>query len=171
MERLIMIRNQMKARKPNFQQQTVNVYPQNEGKWRKPRGIHSKMRRGFRGNPAMPSIGYGSPKAVKGLDRQGDKLVLVENLKQLENLKNEKIILSSTLGLKKKIAILTKAKEKNIKVANVKDIGEFLEDTKKKIESKKSEESKKREKKSKTKEEAEKKAKEKAEEKKNEPEK
>ena len=167
MEQAILLRNKMKTKKPEFESQDVNVYKQNKGKWRRPKGIHSKMRRGFRGQPVMPSIGYGSPKSARGAAHDGSKVILISHIKQLEDLNGNPIMLSSRLGLKKRTEILTKTKEKNIKVVNIRDVNLYLDKAKKMLELRKAEGAKKTEKKTKTKEEAEKKAQ--AQEKKDEP--
>lgn len=90
--------------------------------WRKPKGIDNPMRLELKGYPPKVKIGYGSLKDIRGLHPSGLRPVLVRNKEELErlsNLKNEVIvILSSTLGLKKRLELLRRAQELGLKVAN-----------------------------------------------------
>jgi len=62
-EKLLKIRKQLKKRKPAFTRQDINRYPRLEVKWRKPKGLHAKMR---------PSL-----KAIReALQRAGNHLLL-----------------------------------------------------------------------------------------------
>src|SRR3989344_8448869 len=119
-----------------------------EKKWRKPRGLHSKLKDKKRGKGRRPRIGYGKAKQDKKFD-------YVTNLKEIDN-KSQSIMISSTVGLKKKLELINKAKELNLQIVNIKNINDFLEKIKKrkqeketKKEKKKQKESKKTEKKSK----------------------
>jgi large subunit ribosomal protein L32e len=113
-------------------------------KWRKPRGKHSPIRQKHKGKPKMVSIGYGSPKEVKGLHNSGVLPVIVHNKKQLESINPEKqgIIFSRSIGSKKKIEFIKFALEKKLPIINLKDPQKLIE----KLESqfKKRKESKKR---------------------------
>ena len=107
----------------------------------------------------MPSIGWGSPKESKGLLRDGSKGILVDNLKQVEQLKKDDVvILSGNLGLKKKVLLLSKLKEKGIRVFNVKDVSLFIDTAKKNVETWKQDKKKRDDKKTQLKAESEKKA-------------
>ena len=83
----------------------------------------------------MPSPGYGSPAAVRGLDRLGLKPVVVSNSDQLLKLqKGEGAVISSSVGAKKRLAIVEQAMKKNIRIINIKDLKKFVEDAKKAFE-------------------------------------
>jgi large subunit ribosomal protein L32e len=68
----------------------------------------------------MPAIGYGSPKASRGLHPSGYKDVLVCNMNELENLDpdTEAGRLSASIGARKKAMMLEKASELGIKILN-----------------------------------------------------
>ena len=89
-------------------------------KWRRPRGKTSKMRRYEAGKPAMPSIGYRTPRATRGLHPSGYKDVLVCNMKDLEAIdaETEAARIRATIGKRKKELMLSKVSELGIKVLN-----------------------------------------------------
>jgi len=159
MNKLLEIRNKSKAKKPEFERQDSNIFKQFRGIYRKPKGIHSKMRKGFKGHKVLPTIGYGSPRSINGLTRQGLKPITITNINDVKKIKQgEIIVLSRTLGLKKRIVILQKIKEMKLSVLNIKNIDEFLNKAKENFEGKKKEHKGKQEQRKKAKEEAEKKA-------------
>ena len=77
--------------------------------WRKPTGRDNKMREKRKGFPVVVSIGY----------KSGDKkkLVVVNNLKDLEAVKVKEIVVGN-VGKKKREAIIAKANEMKIKILN-----------------------------------------------------
>ena len=146
---LVELKNRIKAKKPEFIRQDTDIRPRVKGGWRKPKGIHSKMRHNRRGKRKLPSPGYGSPAEVRGFHPSGLKPVLVENESQIPSGKEYGIIVSGRTGMKKKAEIVKKANEKGIKVLNLdaekfmKKVEEFLQAKKKSKESKKAKEEKK----------------------------
>ena len=97
----------------------------------------------------MPSPGYGSPREVKYLHSTGLKIVNVASIKDINEIKKEQegIIISSNVGMKKRLEILRKAKELNIAVLNlntdehIKKIEDFINSKKKGAKLKKEEKS------------------------------
>ena len=116
-------------KKPKFKRQQ-GILKKLDDKWRKPKGLHSKLRLQKRGKGKKPRIGYGSKKISRGLIK-GKKPDYITNLKDLEKAK-ESIIISSKVGLKKKLEMIKKAKELKLEISNIKDIDKFLEEVKKK---------------------------------------
>jgi large subunit ribosomal protein L32e len=152
---MLNLRKQIKRRKPCFIRQDAQKIKEIEPKWRKPKGIHSKMRRKLRGHRKSPSPGYGSPKAVRGIDNSGLKPVRVSSTKDLDKIdpKKQGVILSATVGLRKKIEIIKKTIDKKIKILNLKDPARFLKDTEENMKKRKeAKESKEKEKEKKVKE-------------------
>jgi large subunit ribosomal protein L32e len=158
-KKLLEIRKAMKSRKPRFVRQESDRRSRLEKKWRRPRGWQSKMRKNRKGHPARISKGYKSPVAVRGLHPNGLRTIMVNNFDSLENInaKEEGIIISSAVGLKKRIEIIKKAKEKNITILNFKNSDEFLQGVQETLAKKKEEKTKKKETKEKKKKETEKK--------------
>jgi len=107
-------------KKLKFLRQGAQAYKRLGKKWRRPRGMHSKLRRHERGKGFMPSPGYRAPKELRGLHPSGYKEVLVSNLKQLEDIdKNKEVIkIMSNVGKKKRMGILKRAEELKVKILN-----------------------------------------------------
>jgi large subunit ribosomal protein L32e len=106
--------------KPKFRRQEWHRYKKLGVKWRKARGKTSKTRRHEARKPAVPTIGYGSPRKTRGLHPSGYQDVLVCNLMELEGLNPQTQAgrISSTIGQRKKQMMLQKAKELGIKILN-----------------------------------------------------
>ncbi len=118
--KLLELREMKKSKKPVFvardSQRRKEVV---QDSWRKPRGKHSKTRLHHAGNPKMPSQGYRSPKAVRGFHKLGLKPVVVASPRQLDTIKDEGIVISSAVGMKKRLEILKAAVAKKITVLNI----------------------------------------------------
>ncbi len=146
------LRRAMKKKKPDFVREDSHKRKKLGIEWRKPKGVHSKMRHGFGGRSKCVSSGYRSPVSVRGLDRSGLKIIFVSNLNDLDNIdkKKEGIIISASVGKKKRLDLLKKALENSIKVLNFKDANSIAikieEDFKKRVEKTKSLKEKKKEK-------------------------
>ena len=123
LKQFLELRKKIKDRKPEFIRQDYQRRKRlgRKLKWRKPKGIHSKIRHHFKGRRKMPSPGYKSPRKVKGFHSSGLKILIACSLYDLKkiNKENEGIIVSKSLGAKKRIEILKKAKELDIKVLNL----------------------------------------------------
>lgn len=107
-------------KKPKFIRQGGKNIKRLGEKWRKPKGLQSKLRQHVRSRGNIPNVGYGSPLEFRGLHPSGLMEVLIHNVKDLENLnlKKEAARISSSVGRKKRIEIMKIAKEKQIKVLN-----------------------------------------------------
>ena len=120
--RLLRIRAKIKRRKPKFLRQEWWRFPKfkNDPKWRKPKGTDSKMRVKLKGKARSPSIGWSSPKAVRGFHSSGYEEVLVYNVKDLEFVDSTRQAarIAATVGKKKRVMIIERAKELGIKVLN-----------------------------------------------------
>ena len=147
-------------KKLKFTRQDAHKKVRLGNKWRRPKGLHSKMRIGFKGYNKSVSIGYGSPKSIRGLNKSGLKLIIIKSLKELEKIdaKKECIAVAKTIGLRKKVEILKQAVKKSINVVNIKDIDKFLKDVEEKIKKSKEEKEKLKKKKDLRKKEKEKEA-------------
>ena len=120
-EERLKLRKQQKAKKPNFIREDWQKRACIPLPWRRPRGLHSKMRHRFAGHRALVHPCYGSPVEVRGLDPSGYEPIVVHNLKEISKLdsKNQAAIIGSTVGYAKMVTILTKAKELGITILNL----------------------------------------------------
>lgn len=135
MKNLLIIRKNLKKKKPVFLRQDALIKKKLSKKWRKPRGMHSKLREGRKGHPKKPSSGYRSPKAVRNLTKEGFKQLLIYNPDGLQKMNKETqtATLAKSVGLKKKIKILEKAKSLGFKLSNIKDIDATLKEIEEKL--------------------------------------
>ncbi|KAL6232764.1 hypothetical protein BDW75DRAFT_242667 [Aspergillus navahoensis] len=90
--------------------------------WRKPKGIDNRVRRRFKSNIPMPSIGYGSNKKTKHMMPSGHKAFLVHNTKDVELLlmhnRTYAAEIASAVSSRKRVDIIAKAKALGVKVTN-----------------------------------------------------
>jgi large subunit ribosomal protein L32e len=106
--------------RPAFKRQEWFRYQRLGEKWRKPKGIHSKMRRHLSYRPPVVSIGFRGPKAVRDFHPSGFQEVMVYNPGQVEKVdpKVQAIRIGGTVGGKKRMAITEKADELGIRILN-----------------------------------------------------
>ena len=122
--RLLKVRMRQKSRKPEFRHYQAHKHLKLRDKgWRRPKGLHNKLRERVGGKWSgriLVSVGFGSPRAVRGLHPSGYEEVLVHNLKDLEGIdpKRQAIRISSRVGMKKRIKIEERARELGIKILN-----------------------------------------------------
>jgi len=117
---LLSKREEIDSRRPAFKRQEWFRFQRLGETWRKPRGIHSKMRRHYGYRPPIVSIGYRGPKLVRGLHSSGFKEVMVHNRAQLEKVdpKTQAVRVGGTVGYKKRLDIEKRADELGIRVLN-----------------------------------------------------
>jgi len=150
--RELQLRRDIKKKKPKFIRQDAHKKKRLGKKWRRPKGLQSKIRLGIKGYRRGVSAGYGSPTKVKGLDRSGLIIRHVSALKDIEQIdeKQEGVIIAKSVGIKKRLDLLKMALEKGINVLNIKDSAALIKklegDFKKRLEKKKGLKEKKKEK-------------------------
>lgn len=90
--------------------------------WRKPKGIDSVVRRRFRGQIQMPRVGYGSDRRTKHVMPSGFYKFIVHNAAELDMLlmhnRRYAAQIAASVGTKKRLAIVKRAAELDIKVTN-----------------------------------------------------
>ena len=109
------------GRRPAFKRQEWFRYAKfKDSTWRKPKGIHSKMKRRLKRRGPIVDIGFRGPAAVRGLHPTGFEEVLVYNVDSLEAIdpKKQAIRIGGTVGTKKRIAIEDRADELGIRILN-----------------------------------------------------
>jgi large subunit ribosomal protein L32e len=120
MKEKLELRSEMKKRKPDFLRQEWFRYKRVGMKWRKAKGIHSKMKKHVKYRIASPRIGYSSPKEVKGLHSSGFKEIIVYNASEIEkiNPNTEALRIGHSVGAKKRNEIEKKADNMGIRILN-----------------------------------------------------
>lgn len=118
--KLLEVRKAVKRRKPNFQIQNSNDPKKRfAGRWKRPKGLQSKMRERRKGNPKYIEPGYGSPVAVKGATAEGLLPVVVMSVAGLEKLgADHGVVISATVSMRKKALIAKAATERKLKLLN-----------------------------------------------------
>ena len=113
-------RAMISGRRPAFKRQEWFRYSKLGEKWRKPKGIHSKMKRQLKRRPPMVDIGFRGPVGARNLHPSGFEEVLVYNVDGLEAIdpKKQAVRIGGTVGTKKRIAIEDRADELGIRVLN-----------------------------------------------------
>ena len=108
------------GRRPAFKRQEWFRYSKLGESWRRPKGIHSKMKRNLKRRPPVVDIGFRGPTEVRGLHPSGFEEVLVYNVDGLEGIdpKVQAVRIGGTVGTKKRIVIQERADELGIRVLN-----------------------------------------------------
>lgn len=107
-------------RKPVFLRQESWRYKRVKANWRKPKGKTSRMRRRISGWPKLVKVGYKAKLDSRGLHPSGAREVLVSRPHELEKVdpKTQVVRIAHAVGERKRIAIIEKAKELNLRVLN-----------------------------------------------------
>ncbi|MCI4464909.1 MAG: 50S ribosomal protein L32e [Thermoproteus sp.] len=117
------LRARLKAsrRKPDFVRidQWRYVRIEDSG-WRKPRSLDSKIRRQRKGYPPKVKAGYRKPALARGLHPSGFVEALVHRPEDLDPLdpKTHAVRIAAGVGLRKRLEIVKKARERGFYVLN-----------------------------------------------------
>jgi large subunit ribosomal protein L32e len=113
-------RKKISDRRPKFKRQESWRYKRLATNWRKPDGIDNKMRKQFSGVPPLVKVGYGGPKLARGLHPSGFVDNLIYNVNDLSLLDKNKDAarIAHTVGNKKRLEIIEKARSLGIKLLN-----------------------------------------------------
>ena len=117
-------RNKISHKRPKFKRQNWFRYKRLGEKWRRPRGIHSKMRRHFKYRIPVVQSGFRGPANVRGLHPSGFEEIRINTPKEVENVdpKTQAIRIARTVGDKKREIIVQKADKMGIRVFNRRDL-------------------------------------------------
>jgi large subunit ribosomal protein L32e len=117
---IISQRKKIRNKKPSFIRQDGRNIKRLGKSWRKPRGTHSKMRLKRRGKPVKVNIGYRTPTKLRGINPKGLVEVRVSRPEDLQSLVKTKhtVVLSRTLGLKKKLELAKKVSDLGLTLQN-----------------------------------------------------
>lgn len=120
-KRLIRVRSEKSAR---FKRDGTGKKKQIADSWRKPRGLHSKKRIQKKAKGPLPSPGFGSPVAVKGMHPSGFWEVLVFTPAEMGDLDPEihAVRIGASVGNRKRLVLQEQAMAAGLKVLNPRDI-------------------------------------------------
>jgi len=116
------IRRQIKKRTPHFLRDEGFRYKRIPKNWRRPTGYTSKLRINLKYRPSKVRVGFRAPKMVRGLHASGFEEVMIHTVKELETIdpKKQAVRIGGTVGTKKRLDIVKRADELDIRVLNMK---------------------------------------------------
>jgi large subunit ribosomal protein L32e len=119
--RLMELRKNKKKKNPKFRRVESWRYKRVKDSWRKARGIDSQTRKKTKSGVKSPSVGYRSPKKVRGLHPSGYEEVRVTSIDDIKGLSNRKhaIKVSAKLGTKKRISLVEYAQNRGFRILNM----------------------------------------------------
>lgn len=122
---LLKTRKKQKSKKPTFKRTDSHKKKKLDENWRRPRGLQSKLRKRIASKGAVVQVGYGSPRAVRGLHPSGFEDVLVRNLDDLQLIDPacQAVRIARTVGVRKRRVIEEVAKNREIKILNPLPVG------------------------------------------------
>jgi large subunit ribosomal protein L32e len=118
----LVIRRQIKKRTPHFLRDEGFRYKRIPKNWRRPTGYTSKLRINLKYRPSKVRVGFRGPKMVRGLHASGFEEVMIHTVKELETIdpKKQAVRIGGTVGTKKRLDIVKRADELDIRVLNMK---------------------------------------------------
>jgi len=119
-QRLLRVRARQKAKKPEFNFHDSHKKKRLGTSWRKPRGLHNKLRQQVAAKGKLVRPGFGSPAAVRGFHPSGVPEMLVNNVVELTLAQGCAVRIAGAVGMKKRLEIQAKAAEMGLKVLNPK---------------------------------------------------
>ncbi|NJL44230.1 MAG: 50S ribosomal protein L32e [Nitrosarchaeum sp.] len=120
MDEALKKRNEIKRKKPSFRRHDSHKNPKLSPAWRRPKGLHNKVRLAHKGYVGTPGSGYRSPVAARGLHASGLAFVLVARVSDVEALdpKVQGAIVSAKVGDKRREEIVRAAEKRGVMILN-----------------------------------------------------
>lgn len=120
--RLLSARRSQDRRRPLFTRQASYRYWRigRDESWRKPRGLQSKQRRHYGYRSTIVSIGFRSPRQVRGRTPTGFRPILVETVAQITAIEpsHEAAVIARTVGTLKRLVLEEAARKRGVHVLN-----------------------------------------------------
>jgi large subunit ribosomal protein L32e len=120
--RLLSFRRVQDGHRPRFTRQASYRYWRigRDGAWRKPRGLQSKQRRHYGYRSTIPSIGFRSPRLIRGRTPTGFLPILVNTVDQIGKIDpvHEAAVIARTVGTQKRLVLEEAARKRGIHVLN-----------------------------------------------------
>ncbi len=130
-QRLLRVRKNKSAR---FKREGVDKKKRIKDSWRRPRGLQSKQRAQKKAKGPLPTPGYGSPLAVRGMHPSGFFETLVYNPADLSGVdpSTHVVRIAASVGGRKRTLIQDAASAAGIRVLNKKDLTRVIREKKEK---------------------------------------
>jgi large subunit ribosomal protein L32e len=128
--RLLRVRDAQDERRPRFVRQQAHRYYRigRDGSWRRPRGLQSKQRRHYGYRPTVVSIGFRSPRRIRGRTPTGFRPVLVRTATEVERLDpaREAALVARTVGTRRRLLLEEALRRRGVHILNplAKETGE-----------------------------------------------
>ncbi|MGC2289621.1 MAG: 50S ribosomal protein L32e [Thermoplasmata archaeon] len=120
--RLLTYRRGQDAHRPLFVRQAAHRYWRigRDGAWRKPRGLQSKQRRHYGYRPTVVSIGFRSPRLVRGRTPTGFRPIVVHTVDEIGRIDpaHDAAIIARTVGTQKRLVLEEAARKRGVHVLN-----------------------------------------------------
>lgn len=120
-KKLLKDREEKKARTPTFKRHAAHRKKKLGEKWRKPKGLHNKLRLNKKSRGTRVRIGYRVSEKVRGLSKSGKKQLVVSTKKELMAAEPEMhaIIIAGTVGDKRRLELLEEATKQGFEILNL----------------------------------------------------
>ncbi len=128
-----------RRKKTIFRREDRHKKKKMKGKWRYPKGIHSKMRHGFRGRAPVVNVGYQTDASIRGKTLDGKTIKLVSRVEDLAGIESSDsiIVIAKTVGARKRLAVIEAAQKASLSVLNIKDAAKYSSKVKETLENNK----------------------------------
>lgn len=113
------VKRQLRRTRPSFTRHRPDRKASLAESWRKPRGLHNKLKDRKKGCGAWIADGYRTPADVRGLHISGLAIVRVANVAELAGVdaKTSGVVIAS-VGAKRQLEIIAEAKKLGVRVLN-----------------------------------------------------
>ncbi len=124
---LLKLKRKMNAKRPKFKHYDHQKRREVNPSWRRPRGLHNKMRKGVWGRPASVNVGYRTPVEVRGMHYNSLFPVIVNTLSDIAgiDIKTQGALIAHVGGRTRR-AILLECRQKKVSVFYIKGIDEEI---------------------------------------------
>lgn len=120
--RLLSYRRGQDDHRPLFVRQAAHRYWRigRDGAWRKPRGLQSKQRRHYGYRSTVVSIGFRSPRLIRGRTPTGFRPIVVQTVPEIGRLDpaQDAAIIARTVGTQKRLVLEEAARKRGVHVLN-----------------------------------------------------
>lgn len=116
---LLTVKRQLRRTRPVFKRHGAHRKAELSDRWKKPRGLHNKLKDNKRGCGPVVGDGYRTPQAVRGLHISGLQIAHVATVAAVSGLNKETHgIVVASVGAKRQLEIIAAAQKAGVRVLN-----------------------------------------------------